>query len=379
MRAWPVLFLLLAGCSGAGGGSTEDAAGSDPAATGEALHNSTLALLPPFDPWTAGEAERVLFDGTVQAGECYPQAYANEATRGYVMGGCAYLALDEGTYVPPGTAALRFDVDASQALKAGSYFPFFNTRGRVTPADANLDATTEPVHSWTEASTPMDWDPSPDEPSALFAGIWSANEGASVPVLSGAVQVRLVAVHDLAWNASAYPDPWLDPGNHSLPQPGVLTLLDENVSLACPGTQSASTTCSPFDPLADAVPVGTRFIVFAGRLGTVDGCPPQATCHLRTPIQSAWLYNPLANAVHDEVGPDWRILVFDQTTFFSDPPWAAARSTSFAPWIDLCLPSEQTPNCNSPAYPDLSAPVHYLVEAWKGDVSLDAVKARMQV
>lgn len=70
------------------------------------------------DPWEDGEAERVLWEGTVEAGEYYPTAAVIELVYlGYVMGGCAAIPEVDVEPILSGSASLCMEADATEALR----------------------------------------------------------------------------------------------------------------------------------------------------------------------------------------------------------------------------------------------------------------------
>lgn len=172
--------LALAGCAG-----PFDEAESASWLDALAIHDAPPA-------WMPDETERILWEGSVEAGECYQGATVDALAEGYVMGGCAFLQSEEILPIPQGSRALRIEADATDALKSGSYYAYFSTNVRTGTAEADGEASSEPVHVWVFLLEPAEWDTSVEHTDASM-GFWSSNEGADIPIVRGRIDVRIVA------------------------------------------------------------------------------------------------------------------------------------------------------------------------------------------
>ncbi|MCA1819109.1 MAG: hypothetical protein ABR562_02010 [Thermoplasmatota archaeon] len=376
-RALLALFVLLAGCTDPGHVASPSSTLHTTAATGAG--NVTLVTLgPAVDPWAAGETERVLFDGTVKAGDCYTGAMAFEVTGGYVMGGCAEVPFEDGHLIPAGTGAIRFDVDVSAAVRQGSYYAFLYTSVRHNSSLADREATTEPVHSWTFPLVADEWDNPTSKWTHAYMGLWTVNS-----VLQGDVKMHVAAVRLANWTALPPVDQWRLPAAHRMPQTGVMTLLDTHVTWREPGisAREAGTPWPASPALADRVPAGTTSLVVAVAWNGLSGCDAEP-CEMLVDLWSEAGYQNGYSRLADDKGKAFTVYVYKvPDEVLTDPDWRNA--TAVQPGFGFYTNPDQYGNCqeyySTPCHPasDVQADLHILVEAWRGAVDLVAVKARL--
>lgn len=361
--AWPLVGLGLAGCIG--GENAEPGSASSARATVDGAANLTanesIALLP--DPWLAGETERVLFEGTVSTSEPCNAAFS----------------LPEGTLVPDGTKRLRFETDATAALKAGQYHSEAYSYGNrwLYPGDSP-----EAVHAFMLELEPRDWDPVLHATSGYTFYVQCNHDG-GLHVLDGAIKAKIVAERDPAWVPLPLLDAWTMPEAHRIPQPGALTLLDHNATWECGALVELYTglaSCPEFPPLADTIPYGATKLVLAMAWSQVQGCPPTHTCHMRSPMESGGHGTAMGDGIGLEHGDGYALLIYDVPGMAGeDGPYVNQSSTRFYPWIDGCTAAETYPRCVTNAPTRVTTDVRFVVEAWKGDVDVDALKTRLGV
>lgn len=384
-RSWAILLglAMAAGCLGA---AETPASTSAPEAESETLATAVEAdatetlptLGPAVDPWLPGEVERVLFDETVEAGECYLGATAFELLYAYLMGGCAFVELPAGTLIPEGTGALHMEVDASGAQRQGEYLGFLYTSVRQSPEEANGGGTSEAKHTWDFPLVPDEWDTPTRERSLSLMGLWTANS-----VLQGPVAIRVVAERDPAWIPAAPLDHWAMAEAHAFPQPGVITLADETIAWQQPGRVSTWGWPSP-PVLEDRVPPATRTLVVAASWSAPAGCLPIETCELLVDLVSGNAYWNGYRRVADERAPTHAIYLFSvPEEVEADPDFRTVTATR--PHLGFYTHQDQYATCDDglgfyclPAA-DVASDVRFLVEAWRDPVDLSAVKVRLGV
>jgi len=392
-RVLAILFatVLVAGCVD-DEPDPADHTGDGHPIDGDAAQNGTMGLFPTLgdaiDPWEEGELERVLFEGTVEAGDCYPGAIAGEAVfYQYFMGGCALITLPDGALIPEGSAALRIEADATQALKSGSYISFLYTAERDLSEEANGEESDVPVHTWRYPLVPSEWDPSFRPDSYASLGFWTGADfgDPDPPILMGPIATRVVAERDPAWNATPPLDHWSMLDMHRFPQPGVITIYDKlhagwrqpANSLATAGLDQRAPNQLP----EDRIPLGTTKVVVGATWGEIKGCAPTMECSLRvfvgTPMGS---YDGLGSHPPEELGQSHVISVFSVPDEIEPmPDHTDHPSMGLKPFfVNQCPPPADTnvPDCTRTAT-ETTGDVRVLVEAWRDEVDLAAFTNRL--
>lgn len=384
--------LVVAGCIG---GGTDDLPADDASLVGPVdgldskppVNTSALPTLgPAVDPWAAGETQRILFEGTVDTARCefagtvpfasYEDRFGNE-----LIVGCAWYELPVGTLIPEGTSVLRIEADATQALKSGGYLAYLYTANRDDYEKADGEPTTETVHTWRFELKPGDWDASSWKSSGAELGFYPHGNG--VNVLDGTIKTKVVAERDPNWTPLAPIDRFQTEGK-AKPQPGVVTLLDWSVAWeqSAGPRRMVNARWPDVPPLARTVPFGTTTLVAAASWAETTGCPPTLTCeglidlysagsywdgYVRAPADKGDRYAIWTYGVPDEAGAD--SIYSNQTTtavafgFFTNP---GHYQQCYDYLTQVCWPPT-----------DVTTKVHLIVEAWKDEADLAAVKARL--
>lgn len=359
------VLVLLAGCVGSEPQKAADIV--EPSSTAD-----TAVDLPDIgpdlgytlpDPWLEGETERILFEGVVQTGDCYAGAMAFELFAGYVMGGCGDIILPEGSSIPSGTATVRIEADASQALKSGEYFAFLYTPRRSTPDLANEAPTREPIHVWEIPMEEADWDPYWAKNTLSWSGYWSANNGTSIPVLNGPVPTKVVALRDPAWEPPLAPHP--------------TTLLDaelawvdgSGINLATRrGTQLDALDMLPIPPEARAISIAVTWEVIS--------CPPGIRCWV-----NEWLEHegtPYYGGVLGQTDNSRVISIGVPDPLPPDLPGGNVSAASVQLFVPRCNEADPLLPCFVPFYAyDAEVKAHVLVQAWTGIPDLLHIQREM--
>lgn len=176
----------------------------------EPTSTDTMVTTTMEDPWQDGETDRVLFEGTVEAGECYPTATVVELVFfESVMGGCAFVPREDVAPIPAGTEVLRIEVDARDALQEGRYAAFLSTTVRDSE-DGMGAPTSDPVHAWSFRLEREEWDLPRAVHTEANIGVWTDEQPGStdVSVLQGPVHVRVIAERDPQWTPSTLNAPY---------------------------------------------------------------------------------------------------------------------------------------------------------------------------
>lgn len=379
-----VSLLAITALAGCFGGSEADPAaagsdldGSDGNGTADAAGVSVLR--PAVDPWADNETERLLFDDTVQAGQCYDMATVWELTAGYFMGGCAWIPLwdMDGALILEGTNALRIEADASEALHSGEYLAFLYSTVRTQPTDANMATTSEPVHAWTVDIEPAEWD-HPDAPEAgVWMGFWTdwPDDGSvAPPVFEGPVDVRVVLEKDPDFEPLPVPDPWPDADPDHMPQPGVMTLMDAEHEWEASWASIA---------LERPVPENGSQLAVGISWGEISNCHPGYDCSLFAGLNSRVHWTGMNELGEDrfQSGDDWHVLVFDlDDQAWPDSQYVDESHNRVDAWINRCsgLPGTIT-TCAGVQLEPPTVDVRYYAEVWQDEVDVGVFKERFGV
>lgn len=396
---WFALVLLvalpLAGCIGTQG----DAANESPATDGE---NETKVAFDSDAPESAktsgehrhpqwqGETEKTIFDGTVQAGDCYGQVFGalvfliSAAFEQRVEKGCATVSISNGTLVPQGTEKIEVQVDASDALESGGY------DSHMWTGENSYDGatTTETVKTWWFEVVEEDWDgPHQSRSSYGFLFEAEAQDTGEVAQLEGPMEIEIRAHKIPGWTpplAAAHLDHWQLGDRHDFIKDDVIETLNRTETVAhCTWQSSIQGGCDYWDQelnLSDIIPPGTRQVALVMTWDGIDDCAPAHNCSLRAYIRSGGS----SYAYTDPVAQGNGHLIYVYNVPEDVPPDStyANESESFViPRIDHCI-EDPTPvfsftSCglgNANWAP--RADVHFAMEAWNGAVDLEDVQDR---
>lgn len=367
--ALALLVLALAGCIGEDGADGAGPADGDDAEL-PAASNATAAPLLEVEDAFGDETELVLLDDTVTVGHCYgtvnqPLITASEALSGNVMVGCAEIVLPEGATIPPGTARLRIEADATQALRSGSYFPCLYTSARTTPAEANGEPSSDPVNTWTFELVPGEWDAPSAQRTAAWMCYWTG--GGAINHLEGPIQTRVVAERDPSWEPEPVADPWTDQEGNNVRSH---VLQDEDLTWTHQGTWLAGNFMGDGYwarlPLAAPIPVGTEHLTVAVSWSIGD-CIDAEGCGIEYALGGPRTYHWIRGEEGDEGVAS---MVFAREDFEPDNPYGEESAWFTDVWPVAC--DAATPSaagafwggCLSPMH-DAAFDVRVRVEAWR--------------
>lgn len=386
-----VIGMALAGCVGSQGGADN---ASDPAA--DEVDNTSVAFeredVPEsaktsgrhrHDPW--GESEqKLIFDGTIEAGDCqdvftplvvvFDAVFRQEATYG-----CAWLFIENGTTVPPGTGKVEVDVDAEGARQEGGFQATTYTNDRVLRGQT----VTEDQHTWWFELQEEDWD-QPHDTRTGFA--WYFEARGDVAVLDGSMEVTVRAHKITNWTpplAAAHLDHWQLNRTHEFVNDNMtaIEVLDrtERVS-SCSYVGFFDGSCQYQEPinLSDIVPPGTVQVVMAVEWSGPEDCAPEHDCDLSASVwsgNSSYTWNSPA-----EEGEGYRIFLYHVPgEIANDGTYANESKVEIHPYWNQCLRTE-TPSMtwcglgNAAWAPE--ADVEFTMEAWRVPVDLEGFKER---
>lgn len=342
-------------------------------------------LLPaPPDLW-GDETELVLVDETHNPSDRFYPTCNRVVGAGVVQ--CAVVRLQEGTLLPHGTASLTVDADASNSQGNGDLSTdVFQTAGRTSDADESLEGDSQSGTdlSWTFEMTPQDWDPVGAETSSLQINVWNDGEFGLVGARAGSFHVPVTAHRDPEWEpVSPGPDPWFD--HPSLIDPDGIRLLDTNVSETV-GAIDVNGVYGGFEARLDHPIPPTSVTVLLGIQSTALSCAPASTCFFvaDTMTESSTYYQP-----HDppEHGEGWTVLQINLPSpgLSPDSPDADESATWFWLYAHQCDPvmsAYQTAfpasNC-LPMLNESTVDARVIIEAWRAEPDLDAIKERLGV
>lgn len=343
----------------------------------EELTNATLGPEHEHDAWQGAE-EIVLLDDTVVAGQCEgpfdaaAYAFVQAASGNGAAYGCARISLPEGVVVPEGTGVLRVEVDASQALKAGSY----QFQWRSKAHEVVEPPTSEPQHVWEVALDQDDWD-IPHAAGTTFV-MYLASSGGPAGAFDGDVLVRLVAVKLAGWEpilAVAHVDHWALPSMHDFPAPGVMRLLDAEASVRNidPARITSGARNEPI-PLTDIIAPGAKFVTIVADT-TAHDCGPALECwYIPELIVGGYERTRFGELLFEEGGR--RVYVWSVPDDVPEDSVYANASTSMVQGrIDACATGDAGgPSCGLAGIASQSATARLQAFAWKGEVDEEMLR-----
>jgi hypothetical protein len=331
------------------------------------LTNATLGAEHIHDAW--GEAEQlVLLDETIAAGDCEgPQDAVFYAGVTAFMGqgpayGCARLSLPEGVVVPEGTGEMQIIVDASQALQNGEMVFQFRNKAR----EEQLEATSETEHTWILPLTQADWDIAHATATTFVMYVGALGPGA---LFEGPLPVRIVAMKAPGWEpilAVAHVDHWALPSLHDFAAPGVMRLLDAEMSVT--NIDPARAT-GPEEhagvALTDIIAPGASYLALVVDTVSSD-CPPVVTCWMVPQLHVGGYERDRFGVLAHEEGQRriYTWAVPDEVP--EDSVYAEASTTEVEPRITACTP-DGTCDLASIASTSITA----RVQAFSGNGELD--------
>lgn len=308
------------------------------------------------------------------------KGFASLSAEGFAVG-CARFAPEPGAVVPQGTKSVRIEVDASAALKAGSYTVEARTHARTT---LSSEPTEEPETVVRFALDANDWD-LPHEGHSSFGLVLRAS--APHGVLDGEIRVRAVVERDPAWVPIVDPahlDHWILGDRHAFVREGVAVSLDTETTVHEDAvTDSAAGPLAGPNPqvipLEDIILPGSKFAVLVVHAKEWSGCPPAAACGLTAALQTGSGFGrpPADQPVQTRSGPGWKITAYPVPAWVGeDSTYATESASQVSAFIrvnhDLPMASTSVPA--SPT--DVDVKTRFAVESWRGDVDLADVQAR---
>lgn len=404
---WAVVLLLapaaLAGCLGGGADGGAGPAAGVPADGEAAAANRTgnLSALPPLpDPWLDA-TDLLLFEATVEVDYCWlPVEGAVVAPftltgHAFVQYGCGIFLPPPGVLVPPGTAALRVEGDASRATRTGSWGVYvdrtYSNSYDETNETFDTEETAQAQGTFRFPLWPDDWDLPHHGRSAFAFSVYGWGQP-GVDVLRGPVDLKVFAERDPAWTPPAPVDHFRAGDRHRILGEGVIGLLDENVTWWNPPLYESmyplNLVMSPDwpepPPLRDIVPVGTRAVTVALRWGDISGCPPDSACEFRATFVSGttWIYHYNESAAK-ESGDGWRTYTYPvPAAVTEDGDWATQSRNNVRPFIVAGCPSALTAyGCGgTPPLQRMEGDLRIVVDAWESEQpDLAALKVRLGI
>lgn len=384
---WSVSVLLvgaaLAGCvegPADDAGLTADESGA-PLSRGSiapALDQDLPLLSPAVDPWGA-ETTKVLYEGTVDSGQCYDLATAWELVWGqYVMLGCGEVPIPEGALILPGTKRVHITADATGATVQGTWLVYFATNLRDHWTKWNGPCKAEKLYAMDIDLSPDEWDPPTTKRTHTFAGDWGCDGG-----VSGPVKFRITLERDPKWEPRPVVDAWQLPEEHKMVGPGVMNLLDHNATWTGPSGWNLEGASWPEEPrLKDLVPPGTKQVSLVVQYGAVQGCPETFRCAVvaSTTSWGKWSMKWTERKLATEGG--YYIYVYDvPDQITEDSPYSTLSGTRVHPFHAACDPADckivSTIGC--PPCGTRTSKVRFVVDAWHDTADLNALKARLQI
>lgn len=381
-----VAFALLAGCvaenapagelapaNGSAVSFAEDYQLGNATVPKEELQNATLGSEHVHDLW-GGAEELVLADETFAGGNCEgpvdAAAYALVTTfagEGPAYG-CARIRFPEGTVVPEGAGLLRFEVDATDALKSGSMQVQWRSKGH----EVEGDPSSEPRHTWTFELTEADWD-LPHATATTFVMYVGARGAAGV--FEGPVKVRVVASRLSGWEpilAVAHVDHWKLDSLHDFPAPGVMRLLDAEASVTNvdPARLTGGGAPQPI-AFADIVPPGAKAVTIVADTTATD-CAPVLRCwYVPELVVGGYDRTYFGELLHEDGARriyGWTVP--DEVP--EDSVYANASSTTVNGRIDACAVGDAGRlTCGFASIASNKASARLQAFAWKDEVDLD--------
>lgn len=397
-----LLGTLLAGCIGGIGGSgnaseadtsQDESSDESPVKFRQDVPESAKTGDRHRHPQWEGQDTKTIFDGTVQAGDCYGTFYTVLALAIYaaleqrVEKGCAYVPLENGTLVPQGTEKLKVEVDASQARRSGGY----DLRTWTGENSYRNPTTTDDEHTWWVELSSEDWDgPHQSRSDYYFFSKAQAQETGGIAQLEGPMEFTITAHRIPNWTAplaAAHVDHWQLEDRHTFVNEDAIETLNRTERVySCTWVESFAQGCRDWDQqvnLSDIIPPGTKEVVLGMTWPAVEDCAPAHDCEIRANLRSggsSWTWeSPVEEGdrhviylynVPDDVPPD--------------STYANASETVVEPRIYQCDPSGPEPadgfwfycSTGSPAEWSPEANATFYMEAWRTPVNMTDFKDR---
>lgn len=388
-----LVAIALSGCIGGLGGPS-DASNDSSTEEEEAANDSDVAFQQEVPdsaktgdqhrhPQWEGEDTKTIFDGTVQAGDCYgifttvviTAFYAAAEQR--VERGCAYIPLDNGTLVPQGTDKLQVEVDASEARQSGGYnlYTWTGNNSYENPT------TTEDEHTWWVELSSDDWDgPHQTRSDYYFFSQAQAQETGGIAHLEGPMEFTITAHKIPNWTAplaAAHVDHWQLNGTHTFVNDDAIEVLNRTeVVYSCTWPESIQ-GCQEWGQevnLSDIIPPGSSEVILAMTWPEVRDCAPVHECFLRANLRSggsSWSFGDLAASGDGYLV--YRYKVPQEVP--EDSTYANESQTVVQPNVYQCGPSGPEPadrlwlHCDKPAEWSPEADVTFQMEAWRTPVN----------
>jgi len=301
-----------------------------------------------------------------------------------VQKGCAMFGLDADRLVPEGTAELTVEIDATNALQEGGMQLYYgNDEKRTT----ELEATTDPVFTWTIEMTPLEWDLPHSGETAWYFFLRPSGQ---IAILDGTMEVQIIAERLEVWSpvlGSAHVDHWAADAAHDFIAADVMRSLDTNVTVEYVSFADRVTGAEGSEPvpLDDIVAPGTAQVTLAVQWDPVQGCPPGHGCWVVAYMQSSGGGRGFGWGDPVESGADWAIYVYDvPEPLAPDSTYATASTHRVNAFVRACPNGEvqETPvpffnGCMGEAVSSMSSDVRFEVESWKNGARVDELKTRL--
>lgn len=392
-----LLAIALSGCIGGLGGTgnasevdnASDEANDSPVAFDQDVPESAETTDQHRHPQWDGEDRKTIFDGTVQAGDCYGlintvillAIYAAIEQR--VERGCAYVPLSNGTLVPQGTEKLEVEVDASQARQSGGY----DLRTYTGNNSYRNPTTTDDQHTWWVELSKDDWDgPHQSRSDYSFFSKAQAEETGGVAHLEGPMEFTITAHKIPNWTpplAGAHVDHWQLNDTHTFVNDDAIEVLNRTETVySCTWVESLAEGCRDWDQqvnLSDIIPPGTKQIVLGITWPTMQDCAPAHDCDIRANLRtggSSWTYR---SPIQD--GDRHVIYLFNVPDDVpADSTYANESETVVEPNVDQCMEGPEPASWSfcglQPAEWSPEADATFYMEAWRTPVDVDDFKQR---
>ncbi len=344
------------------------------------------------DEW-GGTKEMVLMDETVSTADC---GDGNPFTTLFITGagivfdravhmGCAQFQFGEGRIVPEGTASLRIEVDATDALKQGVLELAYRSPENDFDGAGKSDG---PVFMWRIEMVATEWD-LPHSTQTEW-GFFLQPSG-DVAVLDGDIKVFIAAERVEDWTpilGSAHIDHWAPDAAHDFVAEDAMRVLDVNTTVQMPSfADRLQGDRDDFDsiPLQDIVAPGSVQLTLVVWWTDMRNCPAQHECWIVPFINAgdrgrgAWL-DPV------ESTPEWAIYVYDiPEPLTPDSTYANNSTYSVSAFVRSCIPGMEDIDmpfggfrpCFGEAVASMEADTWFYAETWKGPARLDELKARV--